>query len=272
MRMTKQRLPRGSILSIAGSDSGGGAGIQADIKTITALGGYASTAITALTAQNTTGVQGIYQVPAEFIRQQIKSVIDDIGVDSIKTGMLGDSEIIKAVAAAIPKNIPLVVDPVMVAKGGAVLLQREAISALQKQLLPKALLMTPNIPEAQILLGRTIATVEEMKQAGQDLLGFGMQSVLVKGGHLSGSEVYDVFVCKNKPIHIFTSKRLVSQHTHGTGCTLSAAIAAGLAQKYDLISAIQRARSFVWNAIKCAPGLGKGHGPLNHLITINSFD
>lgn len=268
----KRIFPKGRILSIAGSDSGGGAGIQADIKTITALGGYAMTAITALTAQNTLGVQDIYPVPAAFVKQQIEVVIEDLGVEAIKTGMLVNADIIDMLAYILSGlNVPVVVDPVMVAKGGAVLLTPSAISSLKLKLFPRASLITPNIPEAALLLDRSINDVEDMVIAAKDLLSFGSQAVLVKGGHLLEGDIHDVFLTRDGQKKIFTSPRLKTPHTHGTGCTLSAAIATGLAQKLSLKQAVDQARVFVWQAILSAPGFGKGHGPLNHQLTVKPF-
>ncbi len=268
----KPTFPKGRILSIAGSDSGGGAGIQGDIKTITALGGYAMTAITALTAQNTQAVQGIYPVPEAFVKLQIQMVIDDLGVDAIKTGMLANAGIIDMLANMISGlNVPVVVDPVMVAKGGSVLLDPSAISSLTQKLFPHAYLVTPNIPEAALLLGRNIHDVKSMVKAAQDLLSFGPQAVLLKGGHLPEGDIYDVLITKSGQKKIFKNPRLQTLHTHGTGCTLSSAIATGLAQGLSLNQAVGQARNFVWQAILYAPGFGKGHGPLNHQLTIKPF-
>jgi hydroxymethylpyrimidine/phosphomethylpyrimidine kinase len=257
---------RGRILSIAGSDSGGGAGIQADIKTITALGGFATTAVTALTAQNTLGVFGVIDVPPDFIVQQMKLVIEDIGVDAIKTGMLSKAHVIEAVVVSVEEsapNVPLVVDPVMVAKGGYRLLDDSAHNALLRRLLPRATLLTPNIPEAESLTGISITDPDTMVEAGRILRNFGAKSVLVKGGHLDRPEVIDVLV-HGSGIELFTFPRIQSSSTHGTGCTLSAAIATGLAQHMPLRDAIARAIAYVREAIGHAQGLGHGHGPLNH--------
>jgi len=257
---------RGRVLIVAGSDSGGGAGIQADIKTISMLDAYAATAITALTAQNTEGVFGVLPVPPEFIRRQIEVVLDDIGADAIKTGMLHDTAVIEAVAAMLRERAratPIVVDPVMVAKGGARLIEPEAIEALKRLLISRAEIVTPNLPEAEILCGMTIGNVAEMEAAGEILLALGCCSVLVKGGHLPGETVPDVLVTAGG-VRIWESPRIVTRHTHGTGCTLASAIAAGLAQGLGIEGAVERARNYVQIAIAEAPGLGHGHGPLDH--------
>ncbi len=257
----------GRVLIVAGSDSGGGAGIQADIKTVTALGGYAATAITALTAQNTQGVQGIFPVPPDFIAAQMKSVLDDIGADAIKTGMLGDMATINAVADGLPANVPVVVDPVMVAKGGARLLDADAVAVLKTRLVPLASVLTPNLPEAEVLTGMKIPNVATMKAAAAALRAMGADAVLLKGGHLSGDTVTDVLVTGDG-VETFSDSRIDSRHTHGTGCTLASAIACGLAQGLTLTVAVTRARAYVRRAIETAPGLGAGHGPLNHGHTV----
>lgn len=260
-------MPNGRVLIIAGSDSGGGAGIQADIKTVTMLNGYAMTAITALTAQNTEGVKGIHPVPPAFVKQQIELVLQDIGASTIKTGMLHSAELIEAVAGLLKRypNIPLIVDPVMVAKGGTSLLKHDATQALQEQLLPLATLITPNIQEAEILSGMLISNEDGMINAGRRILKqTNCKAVLVKGGHLNtGDRVIDILVSERE-LKRFFSPRLESKHTHGTGCTLASAIATYLAQKLDMEDAIVKARYFVHQAIKMAPGFGHGHGPLNH--------
>lgn len=261
-------LPR--ILIIAGSDSGGGAGVQADIKTVTSLGGYAMSAITALTAQNTMGVAGIYDVPAEFIAQQMTVVLEDIGADCIKTGMLHRADAIHAIADTLERYAPatpLVVDPVMVAKGGASLLEDSASHALISRLFPLACMITPNVPEAETLTGQTIHSLSDMKMAAQQLLALGAKSVLLKGGHLEGDIVYDVFLSA-EDYQVFEGQRIDSTHTHGTGCTLASAIATFLGHGYDACGAIARARRYVRRAIERAPQLGHGHGPLHHGHTV----
>jgi hydroxymethylpyrimidine/phosphomethylpyrimidine kinase len=257
---------RGRVLIIAGSDSGGGAGIQADIKTVTMLDAYAATAITALTAQNTEGVFGVLPIPPDFIRRQIEVVLDDIGADAIKTGMLHEAAVIEAIAAVLQERapgIPLVVDPVMVAKGGARLIDPDALDALKRLLIARADILTPNLPEAEILCGTTIGNTAQMQAAGETLCGLGCRAVLVTGGHLTGGAVSDVLVTA-EGTRVWESPRLVTRHTHGTGCTLASAIAAGLAQGLGLESAVERGRTYVYHAIASAPGLGRGHGPLNH--------
>ncbi len=256
----------GRVLIIAGSDSGGGAGIQADIKAVTALGAYAATAITALTAQDTLGVHGIHEVEPDFVRRQIRVVLGDIGADCIKTGMLHRREIVDAVAdelEASAPGIPLVVDPVMVAKGGARLLDEDTGARFIDRIVRRAHVLTPNLPEAEALTGRSIAGVADMEAAGRQLLDMGCGAVLMKGGHLPGDELTDLLITRDE-IHRFTGRRIHSRHTHGTGCTLASAIAAGLAAGMSLPDAVSRARDYVQAAIRTAPGLGQGHGPLNH--------
>jgi hydroxymethylpyrimidine/phosphomethylpyrimidine kinase len=262
---------RGRVLIVAGSDSGGGAGIQGDIKTVTALTGYAATAITALTAQNTLGVFGIHPVPVEFIALQMRLVLDDIGADAIKTGMLHSAEVINTVADVIEElggDIPLVVDPVMVAKGGDRLLQEAATHALQAKLVARADMVTPNVPEAEVLTGTTIRDLHDMRHAARLLLSLGPRAVLVKGGHLEGETVTDLLMT-NDGEEVFTSRRIDTVHTHGTGCTLASAIATGLAQRMTVPEAVTRARNYVDQAIRTAPGFGHGHGPLNHAWTVD---
>ena len=256
----------GRVLIVAGSDSGGGAGVQADIKTVSMLDAYAATAITALTAQNTEGVFGVLPIPPEFICRQIEVVLDDIGADVVKTGMLHDASVIEAIASVLRERgpaIPIVVDPVMVAKGGARLIEPAAVDALKQLLIGRAELVTPNLQEAEILCGASIADVAEMCTAGEALLALGCRAALVKGGHLSGETVFDVLVTATGA-RVWESARIPTRHTHGTGCTLASAIAAGLAQGLDVESAVDRARAYVYRAITSAPGLGRGYGPLDH--------
>jgi hydroxymethylpyrimidine/phosphomethylpyrimidine kinase len=264
---------RGRVLIVAGSDSGGGAGIQADIKTVTALDAYAMTAVTALTAQDTLGVHGVVPVDPAFIRRQMELCLDDIGADAIKTGMLHDSGVIEAVAATVAARAPkaaFVVDPVMVAKGGAKLLQDEAIAAVRRRLAPLATVMTPNTEEAAALTGAALASPADMERAGRAILALGCRAVLMKGGHLPGPVVHDLLV-EPSGVTRFESPRIDTRATHGTGCTLASAIAAGLAQGLALADAVRRARAYVQEAIRRAPGLGKGHGPLNHAHTVRDF-
>ncbi len=252
------------IMTIAGSDSGGGAGIQADIKTIMALGGYGCSALTAITAQNTLGVQGVLPLPSAFIRLQIDSIVSDIGVDMAKTGMLASSEVMKTIAAAISEyGIPLIADPVMVAKGGAALLEKEAIATLISDIVPLSHLITPNLPEAELLTSAKITSIADQEKAGQRLLTMGARAALIKGGHGEGEEIVDILVTPSGTLH-FPTERIDTRHTHGTGCTLSAAIATCLAQENDLPKAIAKAKKYLHKAITLAPKIGKGHGPLNH--------
>jgi hydroxymethylpyrimidine/phosphomethylpyrimidine kinase len=264
---------KGRVLIVAGSDSGGGAGIQADIKTVTALGGFAMTAITALTAQNTLGVIDVSPVDVEFIQTQMRVVLDDLGADCLKTGMLHSSEVIEAVCAVAESEaagIPLVVDPVMVAKGGATLLGIEAVAAMRDRLLPMARVITPNIPEAETLLGMEIGTLDAMKRAAELMMEMGAAAVLIKGGHMSGRVLTDVLL-DDGGFHLFETERVDTEHTHGTGCTMASAIAAGLAQDMPLPEAVGRAQAYVAAAIRGAPGYGQGHGPIDHGHTVSSF-
>ncbi len=256
----------GRVLIVAGSDSSGGAGIQADIKTVTMLGGYAATAITALTAQNTRGISGVIEVPAEFVARQMMAVLDDIGADAIKTGMLVNAGVIEAVAAALERAAlpaPLVVDPVMVAKVGQKLLDDQAHAALMTRLLPRAALVTPNIPEAEALTGMRIGNADAMIAAGRALLAAGAKAALVKGGHLDHPDVIDILVDASG-VRTFTGPRIAHGNTHGTGCSLASAIATGLAQGMPLGEAVDRAITYVRRAIAHAPGLGHGQGPIDH--------
>ena len=252
------------ILVIAGSDSGGGAGIQADIKTISALGGFATTAITAITAQNTLGVQAVEPVSPSMIAAQINSVLSDIGTDAIKTGMLFSSEIIEAILPSLSNcPVPLVLDPVMVAKGGAPLLQAEAVQKLKDQLFPHAALITPNIPEAEFLTGQKIASQADMIHAASQFTKWGGKAVLIKGGHGAGDMIQDLLWVEGKALW-FENPRILSNHTHGTGCTLASAIACFLAQGIELSNAVEKAIAYVRQAITHAPGFGAGAGPLWH--------
>jgi hydroxymethylpyrimidine/phosphomethylpyrimidine kinase len=254
-----------TALTIAGSDSGGGAGIQADLKTFAAHGVYGMSAITAVTAQNTLGVVDWVALSADFVTAQIEAVAGDIPVAAVKTGMLANAAIVEAVAAAIKSlDLPqLVVDPVMVAKGGDRLLDVEAVQAIRTELLPLAHVVTPNVPEAEVLAGMPIKSVEDMREAGKRIVALGPRVVLVKGGHLSGPESVDVAVTSTRVME-FRGPRFATQHTHGTGCTLASAIAANLASGLGEMEAIAGAREYVEGAIRHAPGLGKGHGPLAH--------
>ena len=257
-------IPR--ILVIAGSDSSGGAGIQADLKTAQAFGVYAQTTITAVTVQNSLGVTGAHLVPPAIVRDQIIACLSDIGADAIKTGMLGNAEMVEMVAATLAEHapqIPLVVDPVMVAKGGSPLLEDAAVAALKTRLLPMARLVTPNLPEAQALTGVDPRSERQLGEAVLALKALGVENALIKGGHGDGPTVRDVLWTGGEFI-AFEAPRQATRHTHGTGCTLATAIACGLAQGRSLQEAVARAHAFVQAAIGAAPGLGQGHGPLGH--------
>lgn len=256
------------VLTIAGSDSGGGAGIQADLKTFSALGCFGMTAITALTAQNTTGVRAIHGVPPDMLKNQIDAVVEDIGVDAVKIGMLHAPDIVHTVADAIDRHhLPQVVlDPVMIATSGAVLIENDAVQALVQQLFPRAALITPNLDEAGFLVGRTLHTEADMQSAAQELLTQGAQAVLLKGGHLAGEQVCDLFVSAKGEHWWLRAPRIASPNTHGTGCTLSSAIAAHLALGLRLQDAIQAAHAYVRQALQAGATVRTGHGsgPLNH--------
>lgn len=255
---------KGRVLILAGSDSGGGAGIQADIKAVTMLGGFAATAITAVTVQNTLGVHGVHPLPIELIRAQAEAVLDDIGADALKTGMLGSVEVVETVAALIDQaGAPAVVDPVMVAKGGAALLPDQAVAAVKALMIPRAALLTPNAPEAEALTGLIVADLDGQRRAGEALLQLGARAVLMKGGHVPGERLIDVLMTPDGET-LFEGERVETRHTHGTGCTLASACAAGLAKGLPLPIAVAEAWAYVAEAIRRAPGLGGGHGPLDH--------
>lgn len=270
MNTPTSATPPPRILSIAGSDSSGGAGIQADIKTIAMLGGYAMTAVTAITAQNTVGVQGIAAIPPEMVAQQIASCIEDIGVDAIKIGMLADPQVIAAVADALEGvAAPVVLDPVMIATSGAELVGPDAVAALRERLFPRAALITPNLPELAHLAGRPLASHEAMIAAAEELAEASGTAVLAKGGHAEGERISDVLYLPaadqdGARIVSFDHARIDTRHTHGTGCTLSSAIATLLGHGLPLEHAVRLARQFVVRAIEEAPGFGAGHGPLGH--------
>ena len=267
-------LMKGRVLICAGSDSGGGAGIQADIKTVTALGGFATTAITALTAQNTMGVSSIIEVPVNFLLEQIRVVLSDLGADCIKTGMLHSVQVIEAVSEAIEKDGGkkyLVVDPVMVAKGGQELLESSALHALKSYMIVRADLLTPNIPESELLTGLEISDIDTMRRAAYAILEMGSKAVLLKGGHLKDETLTDILVTKDAE-KTYSGPRLLTKHTHGTGCSMASAVATGIAQGDTLEMAVQRAKAYVFTAIKTAPQFGKGHGPLNHAHTVMQND
>ena len=261
--MTVATPPR--ILSIAGSDSSGGAGIQADIKTIAMLGGYAMTAITAITAQNTTGVQGVAAIAPDMVAQQIASCVGDIGVDAVKIGMLASPEVIAVVADALGAvEAPVVLDPVMIATSGAVLVGPDAVERLRRDLFPRATLLTPNLPELAHLAGRDLPDHAAMVEAARELADASGAAVLAKGGHAQGDRITDVLIVAGGAPLAFDHARIATRHTHGTGCTLSSAIATLLGRGESLAEAVRLAREFVFAAIAAAPGFGAGHGPLGH--------
>jgi hydroxymethylpyrimidine/phosphomethylpyrimidine kinase len=254
-----------TALTIAGSDSGGGAGIQADLKTFAAHGVFGTSAITAITAQNTRGVVSWQALSADLVTAQIEAVVDDLGTDAVKTGMLATAAIVEAVAAAIRAlELPqVVVDPVMIAKGGDALLDFDAVAALKSELLPIAHVVTPNVPEAEVLADMPVRSLDDMRRAGERILHQGPRVVLVKGGHLGGPESIDVACLAGGGFEV-RRPRILTRHTHGTGCTLASAIAANLARGLSEREAIEGAREYLDGAIRHAPGLGTGHGPLNH--------
>jgi hydroxymethylpyrimidine/phosphomethylpyrimidine kinase len=254
------------VLIIAGSDSSAGAGIQADLKTAQAFGCYAQTAITAVTAQNTRGVRAVHLVPPEIVAAQIEACLSDIGAGAIKIGMLGSAKVVKAVASALRKHakkIPVVLDPVMISTSGHSLLTSNAVAAMTKELFPLATLVTPNIPEAKALAHLKGTKRNDAEAAARKLIAMGAGAALIKGGHATRSTIDDVMVWKGG-VEVYAFPRIRTKHTHGTGCTLSTAIACGLAQGMSLPLAVGKAREYVQHAIETAPGLGKGHGPLSH--------
>jgi hydroxymethylpyrimidine/phosphomethylpyrimidine kinase len=254
----------GRVLIIAGSDSGGGAGVQADIKAVTAMGGYAATAITAITVQNTLGVHGVHPLPLDLIEAQARAVLDDIGADAIKTGMLGSVAVVERVAAILDTTTaPAVVDPVMVAKGGAALLDADAVEAVKTLMVPRAAILTPNAPEAEALTGVAVSDLDGQRRAGEALLAMGARAVLMKGGHVDGPTVIDLLFTSTGET-LLEGPRIETTSTHGTGCTLASAIAAGLALGQPVETAVADAWAYVSEAIRRAPGLGGGHGPLDH--------
>lgn len=266
---TSPAVPRyARVLSIAGSDSGGGAGIQADLKTFSALGCYGMTAITAITAQNTCGVTGIHGIPPQMLRAQMDAVVSDIGVDAVKIGMLAAPEVVRVVAQAIREHglAHVVLDPVMVATSGDRLIAEETVAVLVQELFPLAEVITPNLDEAGWLLGRPIAGIEDLEPAAQALLDLGARAVLLKGGHLPGDQVVDVLLCPGTPVLRLASPRIATRNGHGTGCTLSSAVASYLALGLTLPQAVEQARAYILGAIAAGADVvtGKGHGPLNH--------
>ncbi|MGD8371886.1 MAG: bifunctional hydroxymethylpyrimidine kinase/phosphomethylpyrimidine kinase [Syntrophobacterales bacterium] len=257
------------ILTIAGSDSGGGAGIQADLKTITLLGGFGMSALTALTAQNTVAVEAIHEIPLNFIEAQIDAVFSDIGVDAVKTGMLSNVGVVQLVADKLAQHKPpiVVVDPVMVAKSGDPLLADDARETLAGSLLPLATLVTPNLPEASALIGWKVGGEEDMRRAAEEIYRLGPKYVLVKGGHLEGEPVDLLF--DGEHFHEFRSERVNTKNVHGTGCTYASAIATYLAQELDVVAAVAAAKRFITGAIRHGLSLGRGHGPTNPYAVVS---
>ncbi len=264
--MAEAEGPRGRVLIIAGSDSGGGAGIQADIKAVTMLGGFAMTAVTAITVQNTLGVQGVWPVPVSAVTDQMTAVLSDIGADAIKTGMLGTAPLVEAVAETLAQGafgLARVIDPVMISTSGHRLVDEKAIGAIRSELVPRARLVTPNAPEAEVLTGKAVETLDGQRRAAERLLELGAHGALVKGGHIPGAVIHDVLQTTTGE-WIFEGPRIDTKATHGTGCTLASAIAALLAQGVSLPEAIERAREYLFGAIQHAQGFGAGHHPVNH--------
>lgn len=264
--MAEAQGPQGRVLIIAGSDSGGGAGIQADIKAVTMLGGYAMTAVTAITVQDTNGVHDVWPVPLEAVTGQMRVTLADIGADAIKTGMLGSAALVEAVAECLSERaqlIPRVIDPVMISTSGHRLVDTKGVEAIRSELVPNARLVTPNAPEAEVLTGKTVETVDGQRRAAERLLELGAHGALVKGGHLEGRIVTDVLQTTTGE-WIFESPRIDTTSTHGTGCTLASAIAALLGQGVSVPEAVEQGRDYLMGAIRAAKGFGKGAGPVHH--------
>ena len=253
------------VLAIGGSDPGGGAGIQADIKTITALGGYAAAVVTAVTVQDTLGVSAVHSLPPALVVAQIRAVLDDIGADAVKIGMLGDAAVVEAVADALEAfGGPVVIDPVMAAKGGAALMGAAGLDTLKARLIPRCAVLTPNAPEAEALTGLTVHTTGDLRRAGHALLALGCGAVVMKGGHVDGGDVVTDLVLTTGSETALSGERVKTRHSHGTGCTLASAIALGLAEGLMVDQAAARARAYVVEAMARAPGFGGGHGPMDH--------
>lgn len=258
--------PQGRVLIIAGSDSGGGAGIQADIKAVTMLGGFAMTAITAITVQNTLGVQAVWPVPTGAVTDQMRAVLSDLGADAVKTGMLGSAPLVEAVAETLSETapgVPRIIDPVMIATSGHRLVDEKAVGAIRAELVPRARLVTPNAPEAEILTGKAVETLDGQRRAAERLLELGAHGALVKGGHIPGGVIHDVLQTTTGE-WIFDGPRIDTKATHGTGCTLASAIAALIGQGASLPEAVERSREYLTGAIRAAKGFGQGHGPVHH--------
>ncbi|MEQ8405849.1 MAG: bifunctional hydroxymethylpyrimidine kinase/phosphomethylpyrimidine kinase [Oceanicaulis sp.] len=270
--LTDREDPKGRVLIVAGSDSSGGAGIQADIKTVTALGGYAATAVSAITVQSTEGVKAVHPIPQDILAGQMEAVLTDIGADVIKTGMLGSAEtvdtVLKALDAHADPAIPLVVDPVMVAASGDRLVDDTALAAIRDRLAPRAYLLTPNMPEASALTGVEVEDMDGQREAAEILLQRGAKAVLVKGGHMESGDVIDLLATRNG-VRLFTRPRIKTRHTHGTGCTLASAISALVAHGLSLDRAVEQGGDYLHEAIKRAPGFGKGSGPVHHGWTMS---
>ncbi|MCI5046038.1 MAG: bifunctional hydroxymethylpyrimidine kinase/phosphomethylpyrimidine kinase [Aquisalinus sp.] len=260
---------KGRILIIAGSDPSGGAGIQADIKTVTALGGYAMTAITAVTVQNTTGVTDVHPIPASVIKAQAEACLDDIGADVIKLGMIGSVDVARAIHEVLRQvpDIPVVLDPVLVATSGDTLSGNDVAEYITSHLLPLSAIVTPNLPEAALLAGVEIVDDGTRNKAARFLLNQGAGAVLLKDGHSNGAEIRDVLYTADN-VEVFATSRIETRHTHGTGCTLASALATGLAQGQSFVAATEQAIAYTQEAIRTAPGYGQGHGPLNHAHTV----
>ena len=272
--MAEAQGPQGRVLIIAGSDSGGGAGIQADIKAVTMLGGFAMTAVTAITVQDTTGVHGVWPVPLETVTGQMKVTLADIGADAIKTGMLGSAALVEAVAECLSERArmtPRVIDPVMISTSGHRLVDAKGVDAIRSELVPNARLVTPNAPEAEVLTGKVVESVDGQRRAAEQLLELGAHGALVKGGHIAGKTVTDVLQTTTGE-WIFESPRIETNSTHGTGCTLASAIAALLGQGVSLPEATEQGRDYLMGAIRSAKGFGRGSGPVHHGWVLDDDD
>ena len=278
MKLKKTSSLSKTVLVIAGSDPSGGAGIQADLKTLTSMGVYGMTAITALTVQNTSGVSDILEIPIKFVVNQINSCISDIKVNAIKIGMLHNANLVSAVCKTLSENgiiendqIKIILDPVMVAKGGHKLLEFEAIDALKDLISKSKPILTPNIPEAEILTGIKIKNLTDMEKAGKEIIKLGASSVILKGGHMKTEVMTDLLIEPSK-VYPIQTKKILTNHTHGTGCTMASALSAGLAKSFKIEKAFKIAHEYVNMAIKSAPQFGKGNGPINHCFNINLFE